>query len=151
MVAGGGGGGYAWQPRRADRGVPRHRQYPVRAGRSVRPDELVCDADRAGGSPEKLAPDRRWPVRRRTGLTPCDLARTGGGTARRAAAACGVSAESWLLARHLNSVRVERSRDTHRCSTRRMRSEEHTSELQSLMRIPYAVFCFKKQNTTTTL
>src|SRR3546814_6280973 len=28
------------------------------------------------------------------------------------------------------------------------RSEEHTSELQSLMRISYAVFCFKKQNHT---
>src|SRR3546814_7703718 len=26
-----------------------------------------------------------------------------------------------------------------------IRSEEHTSELQSLMRIPYAVFCLKKQ------
>src|SRR3546814_4459631 len=26
------------------------------------------------------------------------------------------------------------------------RSEEHTSELQSLMRISYAVFCFKKKN-----
>src|SRR3546814_7960585 len=25
------------------------------------------------------------------------------------------------------------------------RSEEHTSELQSLMRLPYAVFCFKKR------
>src|SRR3546814_8922615 len=44
----------------------------------------------------------------------------------------------------------------------RMRSEEHTSELQSLMRISYAVFCLKKkknkqpkkhkktQNTSTT-
>src|SRR3546814_15358194 len=29
----------------------------------------------------------------------------------------------------------------------RSRSEEHTSELQSLMRISYAVFCLKKQNT----
>src|SRR3546814_10567933 len=28
------------------------------------------------------------------------------------------------------------------------RSEEHTSELQSLMRISYAVFCLKKQNKT---
>src|SRR3546814_5431531 len=28
------------------------------------------------------------------------------------------------------------------------RSEEHTSELQSLMRISYAVFCLKKQKTT---
>src|SRR3546814_3495427 len=29
----------------------------------------------------------------------------------------------------------------------RDRSEEHTSELQSLMRISYAVFCLKKKNT----
>src|SRR3546814_4543150 len=28
------------------------------------------------------------------------------------------------------------------------RSEEHTSELQSLMRISYAVFCLKKQKNT---
>src|SRR3546814_1781644 len=30
------------------------------------------------------------------------------------------------------------------------RSEEHTSELQSLMRISYAVFCLKKKKTPTT-
>src|SRR3546814_1963838 len=30
------------------------------------------------------------------------------------------------------------------------RSEEHTSELQSLMRISYAVFCLKKKNINTT-
>src|SRR3546814_9034136 len=30
----------------------------------------------------------------------------------------------------------------------RRRSEEHTSELQSLMRISYAVFCLKKKKTT---
>src|SRR3546814_4181691 len=30
------------------------------------------------------------------------------------------------------------------------RSEEHTSELQSLMRISYAVFCLKKKTTTPT-
>src|SRR3546814_5176327 len=29
----------------------------------------------------------------------------------------------------------------------RVRSEEHTSELQSLMRISYAVFCLKKKKT----
>src|SRR3546814_7515671 len=29
------------------------------------------------------------------------------------------------------------------------RSEEHTSELKSLMRISYAVFCLKKNNTAT--
>src|SRR3546814_7867146 len=31
------------------------------------------------------------------------------------------------------------------------RSEEHTSELQSLMRISYAVFCFQKTKTLTSL
>src|SRR3546814_3363252 len=31
------------------------------------------------------------------------------------------------------------------------RSEEHTSELQSLMRISYAVFCLKKKNETLTI
>src|SRR3546814_1438778 len=33
----------------------------------------------------------------------------------------------------------------HRCRPRPRRSEEHTSELQSLMRISYAVFCLKKK------
>src|SRR3546814_1905629 len=32
----------------------------------------------------------------------------------------------------------------------RVRSEEHTSELQSLMRISYAVFCLKKKKKLTT-
>src|SRR3546814_9917917 len=36
-----------------------------------------------------------------------------------------------------------------RIHARSPRSEEHTSELQSLMRISYAVFCLKKKNTTT--
>src|SRR3546814_10469161 len=37
------------------------------------------------------------------------------------------------------------------CPSQRLnvRSEEHTSELQSLMRISYAVFCLKKKNLTT--
>src|SRR3546814_1423615 len=41
---------------------------------------------------------------------------------------------------------------TERIKNRRERSEEHTSELQSLMRISYAVFCLKKKkiNKTTT-
>src|SRR3546814_3999896 len=40
--------------------------------------------------------------------------------------------------------------ERHRCSQAflvpSMRSEEHTSELQSLMRISYAVFCLKKKH-----
>src|SRR3546814_9682445 len=42
-----------------------------------------------------------------------------------------------------SSRRHEEARDGER------RSEEHTSELQSLMRISYAVFCLKKKNKTT--
>src|SRR3546814_9588216 len=33
----------------------------------------------------------------------------------------------------------------------KMRSEEHTSELQSLMRISYAVFCLKNKTNTNTI
>src|SRR3546814_7787571 len=34
------------------------------------------------------------------------------------------------------------------CTLKFCRSEEHTSELQSLMRISYAVFCLKKKKNT---
>src|SRR3546814_7016931 len=37
----------------------------------------------------------------------------------------------------------------HHSYTDGIRSEEHTSELQSLMRISYAAFCLKKQNKQT--
>src|SRR3546814_5254603 len=43
---------------------------------------------------------------------------------------------------------TQRNTFTH---ARFQRSEEHTSELQSLMRISYAVFCLKKKNTTHNL
>src|SRR3546814_3707246 len=39
-----------------------------------------------------------------------------------------------------------RNRARSASSLTRSRSEEHTSELQSLMRISYAVFCLKKKN-----
>src|SRR3546814_8257707 len=42
------------------------------------------------------------------------------------------------------------ARPAHRCAAL-ARSEEHTSELQSLMRISYAVFCLKKKTKYTTL
>src|SRR3546814_3776279 len=47
-------------------------------------------------------------------------------------------------------VRIKRNRlqlpsYIERCATAPGRSEEHTSELQSLMRISYAVFCLKKK------
>src|SRR3546814_4211630 len=44
-----------------------------------------------------------------------------------------------------NSITQEFSRRTIRRHLNARRSEEHTSELQSLMRISYAVFCLKKK------
>src|SRR3546814_6257763 len=46
-----------------------------------------------------------------------------------------------------HAQRAQSSRSS-RC---RGRSEEHTSELQSLMRISYAVFCLKNKNHITTM
>src|SRR3546814_5422336 len=48
-------------------------------------------------------------------------------------------------------IRVDKNRHPSLVNARTSRSEEHTSELQSLMRISYAVFCLKKkiQHTTT--
>src|SRR3546814_6878220 len=46
-------------------------------------------------------------------------------------------------------VAAERASElTERGKGHSTRSEEHTSELQSLMRIPYAVFCLKKNKNT---
>src|SRR3546814_2245440 len=52
-------------------------------------------------------------------------------------AALGASAQSWRLVDRDENL-LERVAP--------IRSEEHTSELQSLMRISYAVFCLKKKN-----
>src|SRR3546814_1084168 len=41
---------------------------------------------------------------------------------------------------------IRADRVASRCKGHAQRSEEHTSELQSLMRISYAVFCLKKKN-----
>src|SRR3546814_10210596 len=50
------------------------------------------------------------------------------------------------------TLRLDRSKASGWISVIACRSEEHTSELQSLMRISYAVFCLKKKtkNKTTT-
>src|SRR3546814_10645881 len=54
----------------------------------------------------------------------------------------------------ISIVSLMRSRSTPRAvcppAGRQTRSEEHTSELQSLMRISYAVFCLKKKKHTPT-
>src|SRR3546814_8916105 len=43
-------------------------------------------------------------------------------------------------------MNAEKSVVGHGCPLAQLRSEEHTYELQSLMRISYAVFCLKKKN-----
>src|SRR3546814_8148639 len=49
---------------------------------------------------------------------------------------------------HAPPRRREAARRTRPATDRANRSEEHTSELQSLMRISYAVFCLKKKKIT---
>src|SRR3546814_8530407 len=44
------------------------------------------------------------------------------------------------------NVHLKGSFNVSRAAAAHFRSEEHTSELQSLMRISYAVFCLKKKN-----
>src|SRR3546814_15551186 len=56
----------------------------------------------------------------------------------------GVTGGGWRAA---SASRPGKSRRRHRAR----RSEEHTSELQSLMRISYAVFCLKKKKNTTAI
>src|SRR3546814_3399386 len=71
------------------------------------------------------------------------------------------------VARHADAQRADRRRNAARAAAMRIfrargaepaahhgrararRSEEHTSELQSLMRISYAVFCLKTKKHTT--
>src|SRR3546814_6578772 len=63
-------------------------------------------------------------------------------TAPRTAEATTGSARTRLSGRCFLPRRVDHER-----VDARLRSEEHTSELQSLMRISYAVFCLKKKKT----
>src|SRR3546814_8101143 len=57
------------------------------------------------------------------------------------------TSSTWTTHISANSVRSPKSKPRIRLATPgRSRSEEHTSELQSLMRISYAVFCLQKKN-----
>src|SRR3546814_3022134 len=83
-----------------------------------------------------------------------DRTRLGGRAAaaryRAAALSCGAGLGSARLRRHrpAGDDRRDAAHALRRGAVlrhRRLRSEEHTSELQSLMRISYAVFCLKKK------
>src|SRR3546814_7913387 len=55
-----------------------------------------------------------------------------------------VATQCCVVAEAIDDFQSSRRAERHRHRDRR--SEEHTSELQSLMRISYAVFCLKKKN-----
>src|SRR3546814_7900852 len=84
--------------------------------------DAACAVDPVGGPPPVVRPG--------VGASPR------GGEAARQAAAIAVPPVGGTQARVIVAGRVT------------ARSEEHTSELQSLMRIPYAVFCLKQKHTT---
>src|SRR3546814_6166624 len=59
-----------------------------------------------------------------------------------------------VLERQFENLYKEATREkgvTGESLLRMLRSEEHTSELKSLMRISYAVFCLKKKRTTNNI
>src|SRR3546814_8729991 len=104
----------------------------------------VCSSDLRGGA-------SAW-----RGLRPCGAdqfrfrhAGGGIGTAAVREISCLVQGEdrqAFLPASLRLSQRMDSLYQHHRPPGRGSRSEEHTSELQSLMRISYAVFCLKKKN-----
>src|SRR3546814_1629264 len=55
-----------------------------------------------------------------------------------------------MVAGAFEAAGVQITHSVHVLQTELARSEEHTSELQSLMRISYAVFCLKKKINRTT-
>src|SRR3546814_4082415 len=121
----------------------------------------VCSSDLAQGAAEPFAADFAGAVvvefdAGPNPVTGCDLHREVGGARfqpgldRRLHAQAGQVGQQQHRA--LVALAVQRlaglQRREHRAHARLVdRSEEHTSELQSLMRISYAVFCLKKKNT----
>src|SRR3546814_2540241 len=79
----------------------------------------------------------------------CDILGVSRGELRKALAAMESNGELW---RHVGKGTFIGARPTKEYSDvaaiAALRSEEHTSELQSLMRISYAVFCLKQKTKT---
>src|SRR3546814_6566892 len=113
-----------------------------RSGSALRPDDRQCD----GRICADVIRGREWPR----------CARCGGGSrqspenhalriwASVAALFVVLMASSPAVAQ----MTVEEARQEGRALGNEKRSEEHTSELQSLMRISYAVFCLNKKKQT---
>src|SRR3546814_4886090 len=109
----------------------------ARAGRSVFP---LCDRGFSGpvwpGSQPTLAQAAAHGDFQAASACPGQMAsRTGTDRTRRGVPPCDLLRIRGMAARRTRSGECERS-------------EEHTSELQSLMRTSYAVFCLKKKTKT---
>src|SRR3546814_2620903 len=88
----------------------------------------------------EAAPARSAPVSRRAAFEPATLPPCGKDTVRRPPMGAYRKSPEAIARLTPEQYRV----------TQESRSEEHTSELQSLMRISYAVFCLKKKTNTKT-
>src|SRR3546814_5734082 len=106
--------------------VERDRRGDFRARRGDR------DGDRRGRSRKQVISDAPIPVPTRAKPMP-DLAEYVSGLLHEADVQVD-AVDAWALPARPRARRAN------------FRSEEHTSELQSLMRISYAVFCLKKKN-----
>src|SRR3546814_4998447 len=132
-AGGGGAGGGCGSASRLGRDARlSYRQGPRRRAKAARAA--------AASGPSGMGP-RLAPARAGTAAPACALVAWRGQRHRSAAPAGGGRCRASGLA----ASRIVRA--AARRSARR--SEEHTSELQSLMRISYAVFCLKKKTTTT--
>src|SRR3546814_1398504 len=107
--------------------------------------------ERYGDPPDLHVLTLSFPTRRPSDLAASRMARLNKNTwsARDSASACSklisncAAPLSWIRVSTSNSIASQKSYIRSRIG----RSEEHTSELQSLMRISYAVFCLKRQTT----
>src|SRR3546814_3930866 len=106
---------------------------PARAAHLGAPPRAFAAADPAWMASRPSAPDelRRPDCRARDGWAVCSTWYC-------------VRALYLLPSRYVGTDRI--GAEGHVRSVLRRRSEEHTSELQSLMRISYAVFCLKKKH-----
>src|SRR3546814_4755906 len=115
-----------------------------RPPRSTRTDTLLpyttlCRSRRSRRSRRQHQAFRRAGLRRQRSLV--------GGLAKKLTGAVTMAVGSVGIGKSLRDSRIEGVAPV----VDNIRSEEHTSELQSLMRISYAVFCLKKKKTNTTI
>src|SRR3546814_8536435 len=116
--------------------------------RRLDPRELPCSRPVAGAVRSAggvaASPANAWP--RMSGDLPAGLRMP----PRPAPAAGQAGARGTRIEQEIVQLGSERAgQRAHLLDAPPPRSEEHTSELQSLMRISYAVFCLKKKNNIT--